>query len=136
MPVAMSSQIVDERGASVFKASRSVVFSATEAVLRRSGYHMAFADQAFTVLRTEAIPAGDPAFTSYQRSYNVTLSDVQGGTRVRVAPRMWLNGQDVSGSQVWALEGSTGEYARWDSLFSEIDAALAQLPTQTPAATR
>ncbi len=127
---AMSSAIVDEHGAHVFSAPRAAVFAATEAVLRRSGFRVDFADQAFTVLRTEAIVAGDPTVTSYLRSYNVTFADVAGGTRVRAAPRMFLGGQDVSATPVWTFDGPSGEFALWNNLFREIDVALSQLSTR------
>ena len=79
-------------------------------------------------MKTEPILAGDPTLTQYQRSYSVTFSDVDGGTRVRIAPHMWLDTQDVSATPVWNMEGPTGEFALWEGIFREIDAALKQLP--------
>lgn len=128
MGVPMTSEIVDQRGAAAFRYPRAVVFAATEAVLRRAGYHIGFVDQAFTSMKTEPILAGDPTLTAYERSYSVTFSDVDGGTRVRIAPHMWLNRQDVSATPVWNMDGPTGELALWEGIFREIDAALKQLP--------
>ncbi len=152
--IPMSSELVDREGLRVLPASRSSVFAATAGALRVLGYSIAFADQASTVLKTEPMSTltiasfsgslegqhdyrASARTNAYARSYSITFFDAPSGTLVRAAPRMYINGQDVSASPVWQLDGADGERAQWERLFREIASNLQPAPTvpnKTPSA--
>lgn len=136
----MNLQIVAGRGTRTFPVERSKVFAASVGALKILGYQIAFADEGAGVIKTapktvhtEAYTAGGQSSYSYHgqavlvvydRSYALRLMDQQGSTIVEAAPRVYVNGKDVSSDPIWVLDGPQGEYALWDQLFQEIASNL------------
>lgn len=139
----MTSEIVNQDGSHAFRGSAEEVFAATQGALRTLGYAIAFADPKGGIIKTEpkhtlatqtehgSVGGGFGGFgrsydgrsstTTYSHGYAVTLTDSADGVRVRAAPRIFINGEDASGLQVWDL---TVERGRWAKLFQEIQSNL------------
>jgi hypothetical protein len=49
---------------------------------------------------------------------------LDGSTRVIARPHLYRDGGDVSGQEVWVLDGKGGERGRWRRLFREVHAQL------------
>lgn len=139
----MTSAIVDAEGTRTYALPPERVFAAARGALLALGYEVVFADEQSGVIKTQPKATltlrnengsysrtyggfggsyhGTTTSTNYAHSYSVTVAADAKGVRVRAAPRMFINGDDVSGTPVWDLPI---ERDRWAQLFREIGSNL------------
>lgn len=130
----MTPQEIDANGRHTFSAPPAETFKATAGALQTLGYELTVANEEKGIIKTnrkelraQAVATSNytASAVSITRQYYVQLSSTDGATTTVVAsPRVFVGERDVSGDQVWALEGPEGERELWRRLFAEIQSNM------------
>ena len=125
---------VDANGTHVFAASHADTFKATAGALQTLGYQLTMTDEGKGILKTDrkllqarAVATSSVSASAVQvtRQYYVRITSTDAtSTAVVAEPKVFIGERDVSGDEVWALEGPEGERELWRRLFAEIQSNL------------
>jgi hypothetical protein len=118
---------VGRSGAREFSAPPATVFAICVGALTAEGYEIASSDAATGVIvtRPQAVHTPGPVTA---RAYRVTVTPEGQGARVVAQPVLYAGSRDVSGSDLWVLDGDQGERAQWSDLFGVMQAAMVTPP--------
>ena len=135
--VHMTDQEIATQGTITFDAPTDTVFTASRDALRVLGYSIAaerpergiLITGPKTVLETADVSGTASSATAVRKTiakqYTLSIKDAGGGkTRVVATPSAFINGNDVSATPVWLLEGSGNQREEWHLLFAKIKSLL------------
>lgn len=122
---------VGRSGARQFAASKEKVFPTCLGALTAEGYEIASTDVAAGVIVTRPMAVHNAGAVT-ARAYRVTVTSDDGGVRVVAQPMLYAGQRDISGADVWTLNGPDGERAQWNDLFGIVDATLEAGPVAAP----
>jgi len=125
----MTTQEIDTYGSKDFSAPPHKVFEAVKAALRTQNFDIAMENPEKGLIKTNrrlirAAAMGHQAI-DYTRAYIARITPLpSGGARVSLEPRVFAGEDDLSGKQIWVLEGDEGERLLWTRMFRDISDAL------------
>ncbi|HEY4185698.1 MAG TPA: hypothetical protein VGP07_11550 [Polyangia bacterium] len=122
---------VGRSGARQFAAAKEKVFPTVLGALAAEGYEIASTDVAAGVIVTRPMAVHNASAVT-ARAYRVTVAPEGVGVRVVAQPILYAGQRDVSGAELWTLNGPDGERAQWNDLFGIVDATLEAGPIVAP----
>jgi hypothetical protein len=126
----LPARAIDACGTQYFEGSLSQVYKAAEDAARSLGFGVTVSrpERGFFITDRFAIDEkafatgrGSATFVMSARQYEVRVEPMPDGRfRVRAQPHAFENGNDVSYSRIWRLDGQWGEKPRWRRLFARM----------------
>lgn len=134
----MRPQYVEQFGQRTYDAPRERVLAAAEGAMRAVSWGVESVEPSSGVLRSNRI-----VLPRHRSSYGTERAIVyryevhvepagDDHSRVRIVPRAFTSGREITDLYEWTLEGPSSEKARWAALFRETEVALSA-PARNPA---